>query len=70
MTKKEAVEKFNQEVKKEATIKVKTLFAWIGIITFGIAMFIAGWFIRSDFANEVRAEVSEQMVVVELKAKQ
>ena len=70
MTRKQAVEEFKKETKQAATIKVKTLIIavlWVATIIGGITL---GWFLRSDFANEVRGEVKSQMVVVESKDNQ
>lgn len=67
MTRKQKIENYNKEVKKQATIKVRTLLVAIAWVATVIAGIIFGWFIRSDFASEVRSEVKSQMVVVDLK---
>lgn len=65
MTKQDKKKEFVEKQRKEYTVKVKTLV--IGILWFVsiFATFVAGWNVRSDFANEVRSEVRDQMVVIE-----
>lgn len=64
-------EEFINKQKKEYTVKVTSILKTIAVIALMAGSFMAGWYYRSDFANEVRSEVKSQMVVVEsLKAKQ
>lgn len=65
MTKQDKKKEFVEKQRKEYTVKVKTLV--VGILWFVslFAALVAGWSLRSDFANEVRSEVRDQMVIVE-----
>ena len=65
MTKQTKVQEYIESEKQARTIKVVTIFKVLGILAFGVAMLITGWFLRSDFSNEVKSEVRTQMSVMQ-----
>lgn len=68
--KKTAKQEFVEKQRKEYTVKITTIIKTIVIVALLFVSFVAGWNSRSDFANEVRHEVRDQMSVQAQPVKQ
>lgn len=60
---KQKKEEFIENQRKEYTVKITTIIKTIVIVALLAGSFILGWNARSDFSNEVRSEVRDQMSI-------